>query len=390
MRQLIRPALAVTVLAVPLLLGSASATLDNDAQTILNFGPRVAGSPANEQARAYLEAQFRALGYETRRQDFSYPRFDDLGSDVKLGERVLGGNALQNSTGGTLSGPVVRVPGVGTTEEFARVDVRGKVAVVARGEIPFAQKARNALAAGAAGLVIVNNADGELRGTLGDRVALPVLGVSPTVGAALIDGAAVTLSVRVREGEVKASNVIAYKSGVTAPELLFGAHMDSVQGAPGANDNLSGTLSVLEIARRAANTPLAARAYFLLFDGEEDGLLGSRAFVKDNAPLVGTLKAMFNLDMVGVDVTPLSLTGDSKLVEAARGIAGVQASAGQPGGSDHVPFAQAGIPTLFFHRGLDKNYHQPGDKVLDPALVSETVEVALKVADSVLSATPVR
>lgn len=385
MRQLIRPALAVTVLA-----GSASATLESDAQTILNFGPRVAGSPANEQARAYLEAQFRALGYETRRQDFSYPRFDDLGSDVKLGERVLTGNALQDSTGGTVSAPVVRVPGVGTPEDFAGVDVRGKVAVVARGQIPFAQKARNALAAGAAGLVIVNNADGELRGTLGDRVALPVLGVSPAVGAALIEGAAVTLNVRVREGEVRASNVIAYKSGVTAPELLFGAHLDSVQGAPGANDNLSGTLAVLELARRAVNTPLAARSYFLLFDGEEDGLLGSRAFVKDNAPLVGTLKAMLNFDMVGVNVDPLSLTGSPALVEAARGIPGAQTRAGQPGGSDHVPFAQAGTPALFFHRGLDKNYHQPGDRELDPALVRETVEVALKVADSVLSAAPVR
>lgn len=385
MLQPIRLLLVVTVLA-----GSAQATLDNDVQTILNFGPRVAGSPANEQARAYLEAQFQALGYETRRQDFTYPRFDDLGSDVKLGERVLSGVALRDSTGGTVSAPVVRVPGVGTPEEFAGVDVRGKVAVVARGQIPFAQKARNALAAGAAGLIIVNNAAGELRGTLGDRLALPVLGVSPSVGAALTDGAAVALSVRVREGEVRASNVIAYKTGVTAPELLIGAHMDSVQGAPGANDNLSGTLSVLEIARRAANTPLAARAYFMLFDGEEDGLLGSRAFVKDNAPLVGKLKAMFNLDMVGVNVEPLSLTGSAALVEAAKGIPGIQARVSQSGGSDHAPFAQAGIPTLFFHRGLDANYHQPGDRVLDPVLVGETVDVALKLADSVLGAAPAR
>ncbi|GGM17312.1 M28 family metallopeptidase [Deinococcus aerophilus] len=383
MRLLIRPAL-LALLALP---SSAGALLEDDLQTVLGFGPRVAGSPANEAARGYLEARFRALGYQTRRQPFGYSRFDDLGSDVSVAGQVRAGRALQDSAGGTVTATAVRVPGAGTPEDFARVDVRGRVAVVTRGEIPFVQKARAAQAAGALGVVIVNHVAGELRGTLGEPLALPVLGVSPEVGAALPDGAPVTLNVRVREGTVQGVNLIAFKGGGAPPEVLFGAHLDSVSGAPGANDNLSGSLAVLELARRMANTPLSARSYFTLFDGEEDGLRGSRAFVQDHPEVVAGLRAMFNLDMVGVNVMPLSISGEAALVAAAQR-AGVPASVGAPGSSDQVPFRQAGVPTLFFHRGLDAHYHQPGDTALDPVLVRETVDAALKIAGEVLG--PVR
>lgn len=385
MKNLLWPAL----LALTLTPSSSAVSTGDHARTILDFGPRVVGSAANERARSYLEAQFQALGYQTRRESFSYPRFDDLGSDVRVGGQVLKGNALQDSAGGTVTARAVRVPGVGTPADFAGVDVRGAVAVVTRGQIPFIDKARAALAAGAVGVVIVNNSAGDFRGTLGTRVELPVLGVSPAVGAALVGGQPVTLGVRVREGQVGAVNLIAFKAGVTKPELLFGAHLDSVAGAPGANDNLSGSLAVLDVARRAAGTPLAGRSHFMLFDGEEDGLLGSRDFVRANPDLVGGLKGMFNLDMVGVNVMPLSVSGEAPLVEAA-GRAGVSASVGTPGSSDQVPFRQAGVPTLFFHRGLDANYHQPGDTLLDPELVDGAAEAAFKIAGEVLGATSVK
>ena len=378
MKPLLWPALLA--LALP---GSGLAlSVEDHARTLLGFGPRVAGSAANEQARSYLETQFQALGYQTRRETFSYPRFDDLGSDVRVGAQVLGGNALQDAAGGEVTALTARVPGVGTPADFARVDVRGRVAVVQRGQIPFIDKVRAAQAAGAVGAVIVNDSAGDFRGTLGQVVSLPVLGVSPTVGAALTDGQLVTLSVRVRQGEVQGVNLVAFKAGVRTPEVLFGAHLDSVKGAPGANDNLSGTLAVLDVARQAVNTPLSARSFFLLFDGEEDGLQGSRAFVKNNPDTVKGLKAMLNLDMVGVNATPLSVSGEAALVAAARR-AGLEASEGTPGSSDQVPFRQAGVPTLLFHRGLDANYHQPGDTLLDPVLVRQTAEAAFKTASEV-------
>ena len=379
MKLLLWPAL----LALSLPGTGLGAALEDEAAAVLKFGPRVAGSPANEQARQYLEAQFRALGYQTRREAFTYPRFDDLGSEVRAGGQVLRGYALQNSLGGEVTGAAVRVPGLGSAADYAGLDVRGNVAVVSRGTLTFAQKARAAAQAGAAGLIIVNTGSGELRGTLGEDVALPVLGVSASVGAALTNNQPLTLSVRVRRGEVQGVNLVAFKVGVTGPELLFGGHLDSVAGAPGANDNLSGSLAVLEIARRAANTPLSGRSSFTLFDGEEDGLRGSRAFVKANAPLVKGLKAMFNLDMVGVAAEPLTIGGEAGLSALARRVTTAAINTAAPGGSDHVPFSEAGVPSLFFHRGLDANYHQPGDRVLDLNLVRETVDTVLNIAQEV-------
>ena len=144
-------------LVAPLLLSSALANAAADLRVLATYGPRVAGSPAGEQARAYFEAQLRGAGYTVRRETFSYPRFDDLGSAVSLGASQLNGLALQGTQGGEVSAPLVRVPGVGNPQDFAGADVRGKIAVAARGQIPFAEKARNALAAGALGLIVVNN-----------------------------------------------------------------------------------------------------------------------------------------------------------------------------------------------------------------------------------------
>lgn len=380
----------MALLGALLLPSAAGASVETHLAAVLKFGPRVTGSEANAQARTYLEGQFRALGYEVRRETFSYPRFDDLGSGVEAGGRTLAGLALQGSVGGEVTAPVARVSGVGTPEEFAAANVRGRVAVVDRGTLPFAQKARNALAAGALGLIVVNNQPGEVRGTLGERVALPVLTVTREAGAGLRAGERATLRVRVREGDVTGVNVVAFKSGVTRPDFLFGGHMDSVPGAPGANDNLSGTLAVLDLAGRVAGTPLANRSTFVLFDGEEDGLHGSRAYVKANPEIVRNLRGMFNFDMVGVNVTPLTVSGEAGLVEAARRSAGVVGRVGDTGGSDHVPFAGAGVPTLFFHRGLDANYHQPGDVLADPALIRETVDAALKTVDALTAAPSTR
>lgn len=380
--MLTRLALLGALLLPPALAAPLPATVETHLAAVLPFGPRVTGSEANAAARRYLTEQFRALGYEVRQETFSYPRFDDLGSGLEASGRLLVGLALQGSVGGEVTAPVARVAGVGTPEEFRAANVRGRLAVVDRGTLTFAEKARNALAAGALGLVIVNNQPGEVRGSLGERVPLPVLTVTREAGASLRAGERATLRVRVREGDVTGVNVVAAWPGVTRPDFLFGAHLDSVPGSPGANDNLSGTLAVLELAGRLTGTPRAARSVFVLFDGEEDGLHGSRAYVQANPEVVRGLRGMFNFDMVGVNVTPLSVSGAAGLVEAAQRGAGVAGRAGSAGGSDHVPFAGAGVPTLFFHRGLDANYHQPGDLLADPLLIRDAAEAALRTLEA--------
>ncbi|MFC6664532.1 M28 family metallopeptidase [Deinococcus radiopugnans] len=127
--------------------------------------------------------------------------------------------------------------------------------------------------------------------------------------------ATVTSSVEFRR--VTGHNLIAARVNA-APQIVFGAHLDSVNGSPGANDNASGVLAVLATARRAATLPLAEQAWFVLFDAEEDGLYGSRAFARDPAYPIRETRAMFNLDMVGVAAEPLGLAGNAEVLALAR------------------------------------------------------------------------
>jgi Zn-dependent M28 family amino/carboxypeptidase len=164
---------------------------------------------------------------------------------------------------------------------------------------------------------------------------------------------------------------------VTAPKIILGGHYDSVPGSPGANDNASGTAVVLALARNLSNTPTARQAWFIAFDGEEDGLHGSRAFVNAAEPqFLSGLKAMVNFDMVGVN-NQLGIGGTSSLTAFARNIDPKVKTFGSSGGSDHASFANKNVPVLFFYRGDEPNYHTPNDKKVDPKLLNETTQVAL-------------
>ena len=99
----------------------------------------------------------------------------------------------------------------------------------------------------------------------------------------------------------KTCNVIAKLKGTENPELVYvvGSHFDSVPVGPGADDDTSGTVALLEAARMLARHPQAATIIFASYTGEESGLLGSREFVRvaqaDKMNIVGVL----NNDMIG-------------------------------------------------------------------------------------------
>lgn len=355
-----------------------------DVQALVELGPRVAGTPVMDKASSYLVQEYRKAGYTTEIQTFNYSKFEDMGSSLTVDGTIIKGLALNGTVAGKITAPVVLVPNVGKPSDFAAVDVKGAIAVVLRGEIRFAQKAQNASAAGAVGLVIINTKPGNLYGSLSSGSKISVLAVSGEQGSSLLQRIQnqqlqASLNVNARQRTVTGHNVIAHLQGVTQPQVLLGAHYDSVKGSPGANDNASGTAVVLEMARRLSGTPLARQVWFLAFDGEEDGLHGSRAFVKA-APsqFTADLKAMLNFDMVGVNDN-LGVGGTPTLTALAQA-ADRSVSTFQPyGGSDHAPFAAANVPILFFYRGQEPNYHTPQDQQVDPKLLDETVRVGLDV-----------
>lgn len=126
----------------------------------------------------------------------SIPRGTGRESKVELEINGVKSVVKSSAFGGTelfatpLVNQLVAVPGVGKPEDFATVNVEGKFALISRGEIKFADKVSNAIAAKAVGVIIYNNKPGLMQGSLsedGSLINLPVVMVEQTTGQAIVE-----------------------------------------------------------------------------------------------------------------------------------------------------------------------------------------------------------
>lgn len=387
--------LAAAVLAVQGSLASGAPLEDAGARALSHVialtsaGPRVAGTAAERRAVEYVAGQLRALGYRVEVVEFTFPDFQvrRVSAEVTRPVRLaLSARALQYSpsTEGTLTAPLVAA-GRGLPEDFRRVDARGKVALVERGGATFLEKAENAARAGARAVVVFNHQPGAFTGTLTRPSSIPALGLPREEGLrllALLEQGAVVVSVVVSTSlETRTSwNVAASLSSGSPSRVLLGAHVDSVEGSPGANDNASGVAAALEAARLLRARPPAWAVEVAAFGAEEGGLFGSAAYAAGRG---GGLAAMLNLDMVGVgERLRVGHTGpDRRVVEAVLDAArqlGVSVEVRRMGSSDHVSFEREGVAAAMLHRPGDPNYHSPQDTAdkLRPELLDPVVRLA--------------
>ncbi|MHC4217154.1 MAG: M28 family peptidase [Planctomycetota bacterium] len=169
-------------------------------------------------------------------------------------------------------------------------------------------------------------------------------------------------------------NVVATKTGTVHPtqEYIVGSHLDSVDN-PGADDNASGTALILEAARVLAQYDSAYTIRFIAFDREEQGLIGSSAYVADVA---GTdILGMVSTDMVAYNLgtnagtihggsgsTNLKNDMAAAVTEYGDGLSPIPA--GASGGSDHAPFENAGYEAvLLIEDWGNPYYHTMQDNV---------------------------
>lgn len=207
--------------------------------------------------------------------------------------------------------------------------------------------------------------------------------------SASLAGVTVRIEVNLIRERGTARNVIGSLPG-TDPALrdqaiVIGAHYDHLgrggesslapdqhgQIHPGADDNASGTVAVMSLARAFAAAGGASRTLvFAAFSGEELGLLGSAEYVRRPPFPLDKTVLMVNLDMVGrlrdgkVYVSGIdSGTGLRAVVtQAARDLSLSPELPPSPfGPSDHTSFYVAGSPVLFFFTGIHADYHRPSD-----------------------------
>lgn len=179
-----------------------------------------------------------------------------------------------------------------------------------------------------------------------------------------------------------AHNIVAWLPG-TDPKadtyFTFIAHYDHLghMGAdflfPGANDNASGVAMVLTLAKYFSKHRPKQGIQFILFDAEEENLLGSFFYCANARKPLGKIEYLFDLDMVGDEgdrlATEVSAAGANGLqrfheINAASSFPPFEiALKALSDNSDHYPFALQDVPCIYFETDgpLIEHYHTPRD-----------------------------
>ncbi len=400
------------------------------------------GTKGLEQSGAYLEERLRALGLEPAGDQGSFrQKFPvvtglevDPATSLSLGSTALDRSQfapLGFSAEGKAAGPVV-LAGYGIVapenklDDYARLDVKGKVVLVRRfapegeqGDPALARRLgdlrRKAWVAREHGAVAMLVVDWPLPPASAPpdwkpAVEAPLLKPAPAgpgdagIPVLMVKRAAVeslmpqllarkpvtaTVNVALKQEESAAFNVVGRIPAGKQPSagaVVIGAHYDhlglggryslspeSHEPHLGADDNASGTATVLEVARALADrrANLTHDVIVAFFTGEESGLLGSAHYTRVGADGLKKAVAMINLDMVGrlrenrLDVLGSdSATEWEALVRAACTDLSLQCNptGGGQGPSDQASFYTAGLPVLHFFTGGHRDYHKPSDR----------------------------
>ena len=166
------------------------------------------------------------------------------------------------------------------------------------------------------------------------------------------------VSLQQEETKTDSHNVIAEIKGTEKPEevIVFSAHYDSVSYSKGSYDNATGSACILELLGYFAEHRPKRTVRFLWCGSEEEGLLGSKAYLKKHKKEIEKILLNINVDMVGVTIGKdiAVVTANESLVNYLRYdslIKGFPLEVRQGVySSDSTPFADQGIPSLSFAR----------------------------------------
>jgi hypothetical protein len=282
------------------------------------IGHRLTGSENGKKAEEYAFNLLKSYGYQVEYQPFEVESWSrgtirtKIGTDVALADFKsvsLAHSPVKADVKGTLMDL-----GNGLEEDYLSqaAKVKGKIALVYLGILPGSKgglknlhrSEKTALATryGAAGIIIFNTVPGGvlLTGTAsvtGKLIPIPAACIGLEDGMRLKEqlksgDLQASISMTNFSGLIKARNVIATLKGKELPgeKIIVGGHLDSWDLATGAIDNGIGSFSILDMARTFSVLKLQPKRSieFVMFMGEEQGLLGSKAYV-ENAVKKATL-----------------------------------------------------------------------------------------------------
>ncbi len=351
------------------------------------IGHRLTGSANGNKAEAYAFNLLKSYGFTNLRyQPFEVESWSRGTLEVSIGnatnvlKKVKSVSLAHSPVASDVTLEVIDM-GNGVEADYAAAPdkVKGKIALVYLGTLPGSKEGtpnlhrseKTAIATkyGAKGIIVINTADKGvlLTGTAsvtGKLIPIPAVCVGKEDGLALKEelksgNLYSHIKMTNHSGLIKARNVVATIKGSSLPneKIVVGGHLDSWDLATGAMDNGIGSFSVLDMARtfQVLHLKPARTIDFVMFMGEEEGLLGSRAYVdaaiKDKS--IDQIRYMLNYDMTNDPKGYHTSDADSKeLFESIGKIANKldtnfknTFSVGAGLHSDHQPFMLNGVPT---------------------------------------------
>ncbi len=350
------------------------------------IGHRLTGSANGAKAEELAYNLFKSYGFEVKYQSFEVESWDRKTLSVRIGgdqKNLLSVKAVSlahSPVKANIVGEIVDV-GNGVEADYEKIkdQVKGKIALIYIGTLPGSAKGtpnlhrseKTALATkhGAIGVIIINRVvDGVL--LTGTASVTGKLIPIPAVCIGLEDGMALKEKLKGNKqfahidmtnfsGMIKARNVIATLKGTELPQekIVVGGHLDSWDLATGAIDNGIGSFAIIDMARtfKKLNLNTKRTVEFVMFMGEEQGLLGSKAYIaqvkRDNS--FDKLRFMLNYDMnndqkgyatTRQEMEPLFKSWGAEVAKIDTGFKNLFV-VGASLHSDHQPFMLEGIPT---------------------------------------------
>ncbi|EIE97189.1 M28 family metallopeptidase [Saccharomonospora glauca] len=274
-------------------------------------GTRASSTEGYDASAEYVATKLEQAGFDVTRQEFPFYYSETLAEKLVANGTEIPVTIMSYSPSteeGGITAPLAAVAPDDTPgcEASDYGDVTGAIALVQRGSCTFAEKSLAASEAGAVALLVYNNEEGPVNGTLGEvnDNYVPSGGITQADGEALaaLDGQEITLELRALMEERTTYNVIAEtKTGRKDNVVMAGAHLDSDPAGPGINDNGTGSVALLETALSLGSKPKVNNAVrFAWWGAEEFGLVGSTYYVNSLSFEEQLDIALYlNFDMIG-------------------------------------------------------------------------------------------
>jgi Zn-dependent M28 family amino/carboxypeptidase len=337
-----------------------------------NAGSRAIGTRGFDASVDYVAKTLRDKGFNVETPEFD--RLDPVSAGnptLTVAGRsysVVQASLLVTTPAGGLTGPVARPakPAGCVPADYPGGSLpKGAIAVVDDTACSVVDKQNAALAKGAAAVMVVSGGgpNGSPRGLFDqgyyNGLTVPVAVIDPGVDATLRKVAGpIQLTLDGKTVKVTSRNVLAQtKSGDPHNVVMVGAHLDSVAGSPGINDNGTGVAAVLQTALQMGPSPAAANAVRFAFWGGQQSSLG------------GALNYVFDLDRDPLNDIALYLDVDT-IGSRNAGFFTYDGDQSGPAGpdiaADDVPLGSAGVErTLAGYLNLAGE--RPADMPLSPA-----------------------